>query len=148
MYDANGRVRRWLLVGSLLLNLFLAAVLSGQYLHHREENAPILMRVLQHVTSRLDAEDAQAFRDVIRQEAPRYAQANENLARARAEIDRQLLASTFDPVATQVAIQHWQSAWDIFVGAFSTVLVDALGHLSPEGRRALVNAAPHQRPDL
>ncbi|MCQ9154191.1 periplasmic heavy metal sensor [Acidomonas methanolica] len=147
-FDANGRPRRGVLIGSLLLNLFLVAVVGGQYLRHREGDGPVLMRVLQHVTSRLDAKDAAAFRTVLRQEAPRYAQAQENLARARAEIDRQLLAPHFDPVATRAAMQQWQAAWNVFVGSFSNALVEAMGRLSPAGRRALVNAAPHQRPDL
>ncbi|GAJ28177.1 periplasmic heavy metal sensor [Acidomonas methanolica] len=147
-FDANGRARRGVLIGSLLLNLFLVAVVGGQYLRHREGDGPVLMRVLQHVTSRLDAKDAAAFRAVLRQEAPRYAQAQENLARARAEIDRQLLAPQFDPVATRAAMQQWQAAWNVFVGSFSNALVEAMGRLSPAGRRALVNAAPHQRPDL
>ncbi|GBQ27263.1 periplasmic heavy metal sensor [Gluconacetobacter sacchari] len=147
-FDANGRARRWLVVGSLLLNLFLVAVVGGQYLRHRQGNAPVLMRVLQHMTSRLDARDAEAFRTVLRQEAPRYAQAQENLARARAEIDRQLLAPHFDPEATRAAMQQWRAAWNVFVGTFSDALVEALGRLSPQGRRALVDAAPHQKPDL
>lgn len=148
LYDANGRARRWLLAGSLLLNLFLVAAVGGQYLRHHAGNGPVLMRVLQHVTSRLDAQDADAFRTVLRREAPRYAQAQENLARARAEIDRQLLAPHFDPEATRAAMQQWRGAWTVFVGTFSDALVEAMGRLSPQGRRALVDAAPHQRPDL
>ncbi|MBO1358308.1 periplasmic heavy metal sensor [Acetobacter sacchari] len=147
-YNTNGRPRRWLAIGSLLLNLFFVAVIGGQYLRHREDRAPILMRVLQHVTAQLDARDAEAFRTVIRQEAPHYAQAQENLARARKEIDRQLQAPTFDADATRTAMRQWQAAWNIFVGTFSDVLVDAMGRLSPAGRRALLNAAPHPRPDL
>lgn len=146
-YDANGRVRRWLLICSLVLNLFLVAVVSGQHLRHRESHVPVLGRVLRHVTSRLDAQDAKAFRSVLHQEAPHYAQAQENLVRARAEIDRQLLAPHFDQVATRAAMREWQDAWDVFVGTFSDALVEAMGQLSPEGRRALVDATPHQRPD-
>jgi len=106
------------------------------------------MRVLQDVTSRLDAKDTRAFRTVLRQEAPHYAQAQENLARARTEIDCQLLAPQFDPVATCAAMQKWRSAWNVFGGKFSDALVEAMGRLSPTGRHALVNATPHQRSDL
>lgn len=144
-YNANGRVRRWFLVGSLVLNLFLVAVVSGQYLHHREGHVPVLTRILRHVTSRLDAQDAAAFRAALHQEAPHYAQAQEDLVRARAEIDRQLLAPHFDPVATRAAMQQWQDAWNVFVGTFSDALVEAMGRLSPAGRRALVNSTPRQK---
>ncbi|MFH7810803.1 MULTISPECIES: periplasmic heavy metal sensor [Acetobacter] len=145
-YNAKSWPYRWLLAGSLLLNLFLVASVGGQYLRHRERHMPIFMRVLQHVTSRLDAQDAKTFRSVLHQEAPHYTQAQENLARARAEIDRQLLAPQFDPVATRAAMQQWQAAWNVFVSTFSDALVEAMGRLSPEGRRALVSATPHRRP--
>jgi uncharacterized membrane protein len=148
--EKEQRVRRALLVVSLLLNLFLAALAGAQYLRHRAEAArqePVLARVLQDVTSRLDAADAETFRSVLRQEAPHYAQARENLSRAREDIDRALLAPDFDPAATREAMKRWQTAWNAFVGSFSDVLVDAMSRLSPAGRRAIVEAVPRHRPD-
>ncbi|WP_342627939.1 periplasmic heavy metal sensor [Nguyenibacter vanlangensis] len=145
------RVRRWVLAGSVLLNLFLAAVVGGQYLRHRTEGAhqaTALATFLQNATEHLSPADAAAFRSVLWQDAPRYVQAHENLARARADIDNQLLAPHFDAAATRAAMARWQAAWNGFVGDFSDALVEAISHLSPEGRRTLVNSAPHRKTDF
>lgn len=145
-----GSGRRSLMAASLLLNVFLVAVVSGQYLHRRaaeNSDVPVYKRVLHQMTSRLDRQDAEAFRSVLHSQAPRFMAARQALEAAHAETDRELMAKEFDPAALRVALAHWQKSWDAFMAPMSDTLVDAIAHLSPEGRRRLASGMPHPNKD-
>lgn len=135
------RWRRTALPASIVLNLFLAAVIGGHLLHIRAREAGGIMpmaRVLANAEAALPPQDAAAFGAVIRRDAPRYAEAAQQLGEARQELNRQFTAEKFDPQAARRALAAWSTAWDRFLGDFGNTLVTALAEVSPEGRRKLV----------
>jgi len=153
MLDGNRgyRFRNGALIGSVILNLFLGALAGGHYLRqHAEsgERATALAQIMHTITARLPPKDAETFRATLHAEAPRYARSREGLVAARENLDRQLMAQQFDATATRDAMHNWQTAWDAFITDLRDPLIDALSHLSPQGRRALVSVPPHNRNDV
>ena len=133
--------RRLVLPCSLLLNLFLVAVIGGRLLYGRVERldgTSLLSRLTTRAEAVLPAGEAKAFKDVIARDAPRFAQTRQQLGAARAELVRQVVADPYDKQATSQALAAWKTAWDSFAADFSDTLVDALGQVSPEGRRKLI----------
>ncbi|WP_107328178.1 periplasmic heavy metal sensor [Rhizobium pusense] len=51
---------------------------------------------------------------------------------------KQVSADPFDPAATLTALNATQTAWTEFMDAIGRPLVDAVGVVSPEGRRRVV----------
>jgi uncharacterized membrane protein len=129
---------------SILLNLFLLAVIGGHLLQvrNRSDNpgAP-LARALSRVESILPKKEADAFGAVIRRDAPRFGRSWEQLREARQELNRQVAAEPFDPAAARQSLRATQAAWDGFLDQFSDTLVDGLAQISPEGRRKLISEA-------
>ena len=127
---------------SIILNLFLLAVIGGYLLHVRNRNenpvAP-LARALLRAEAVLPKKDAEVFGAAIHRDEPLFKQSWEQLREARQELDRQIAAEPFDPTATRQSLRAAQAAWDRFVDEFSNTLVDSLAHISPEGRRKLVS---------
>jgi uncharacterized membrane protein len=137
--------RRIVLPASILLNLFLLALIGGHMLHAhgRSESVGLpFARALSRAEELLPPQDAAAFGSVMRGDAAQYAQAAQQLRDARQELNRQLVAEPFNPEATRRAFHDFQMAWDHFLNDFSTPLVDALAQISPEGRRKLMAGTP------
>jgi len=136
------RWRRFALPVSILLNLFLVAVIGGHLLrHHGNEfgtGAPSVARILANAQASLSAPDAAAFGAVMRRDAPRYVQSALELSRARNALERQIMAQPYDAAATKQAFVAWQESGDRFLVDISDSLVEALGRVSPEGRQKLV----------
>ena len=126
---------------SIVLNLFLAAIIGGHVLRKeiiaRQLPPELIGRVL-YVESRLSPEDARTFRRIMSRDAPTYTAAAAELKKARREINRRVTAEPFDRTAVNEAIVLWGTDWNHFLLAFSHPLVDALAHISPDGRRSLV----------
>lgn len=136
---------RWYaLAASLVLNLFLAAVIGGNLLrpHVRAIQAPVsdspLARALVRAEANLSPRDAAAFRAEIVRGEPRYAQAAQQLTAARRALEQQVLAEPFDPQAASQALAAWRTSSAHFLDDFSGSLINALARISPEGRRRLV----------
>lgn len=51
---------------------------------------------------------------------------------------KQISSDQYDPVATLTALSATQSAWTEFMDAIGGPLVDAIGQISPEGRRKVL----------
>ncbi|MCQ8277554.1 periplasmic heavy metal sensor [Acetobacteraceae bacterium KSS8] len=128
-----------------MLNLFLIAYVGGQALRPSEYRRPMLTTVLSEIEARLPADDAIRFRTVIERDAPRYRAAASELANARQNIDTAIIAEPFDPEALREAITVWRQDWSRFTGTFGATIVDALGQISPKGRRALVSVMQRER---
>jgi len=141
--------RRLALPASLLLNLFLIALIAGFMLHNPEASgAPgggQLGRALANFESHLSPQDARAFNSVLARDLPRTSAASKKLAAARVELARQVAAEKYDPEATRQALSAWRVSWDGFMQDFSDTLVDGLGQVSPDGRRQLLQAAEKRR---
>lgn len=133
---------RIVLPASILLNLFLLAVIGGHLLQVRNRNDDLrspLTRAVLHAESILPKQDADAFGAVIRRDAPRFERSWAQLRMARQELNRQIASEPFDPAAARQSLRASQSAWDRFLDEFSNTLVDGLTQISPEGRRKLIS---------
>ena len=130
------------LPASILLNLFLLAVIGGHLLHVRNRSEILGMplgRALLRAESILPKQDADAFSAVIRRDTPRFGRSWEQLRDARQDLDRQIGAEPFDPAAARQSLRATQAAWDHFLDEFSNTLVDGLAQISPQGRRKLIS---------
>jgi uncharacterized membrane protein len=136
------RWRRIVLPASIILNLFLLAVIGGHIWHAHTQGTGFRMplaRVLEHAEEILGPQDAAAFGAVMRRDSSHYADAAQKLREARRELDRQIVAQPFNPAATRHALADTQAAWSHFLDDFSGTLVDSLSQVSPEGRRKLIS---------
>ena len=144
MVQTQDGTRKWLRIAlplSLVLNMFLLAFLGGQMLRATPEvprGDDPLARNLAVAEATLPASDARSFRETLLKEEPRYARAVRKVTEARQEMLKQMSADPYDPVATLAALSATQSAWTEFMDAIGGPLVDAIGQISPEGRRTVV----------
>lgn len=146
--------RRFALPASLLLNLFLIALVSGHVLRQHAHQASLagtpapLARALAAAESTLSPADATAFRSAMRRESPNIAESVRQMAEVRRALGRQILAEPYDAKATRDAMMAWQASWNHFFDQISNPLVDALGQISPEGRQKLVDERRKARGEL
>lgn len=155
IHDPQSRgLRRWALPASVLLNLFLIALIGGHLLRRdaREGALPAgpipLTRALASAEATLSPTDAAAFREAMRRESPNLAESVRQIGEARRALARQVVAETFDAKATRDAMAAWQASWNHFFDEISNPLVDALGAISPEGRQKLVDERRKARGEL
>jgi uncharacterized membrane protein len=136
--------RTWLALSlSVVLNLFLLGLIAGHLLGGggaREVSITPIARAVERAEAVLGPTDAAAFRAALERGKPRYARSAEQVAAARRALARQLVTEPFDPRAASQALAVWHTSWDRFVDDFSGPLMDALGAISPQGRRRLVDA--------
>lgn len=133
--------RRLALPASVILNLFLVALIGGQVWHNRRSDAGFgtpLAGALARAEAILPSQDAAAFGAVIKRDAPHYAEDWRQLRAARRELRRKITAEDFNQEQVRQALATWQTAWGRFFGDFSGTLIEALAQVSPEGRRKLV----------
>lgn len=145
--DAAGW-RRIALPASIVLNLFLAAVIGGHLWHNRHAEPAVggpFARALANAAARLPPQDAATFTAVMKRDAPHYAEAAQQLAAARQALVREIIAEPFDPAGLQQALAAWRTAQNRFLDDFSGSFLDAVGQLSPEGRRKLIPERLQQR---
>lgn len=144
MVQTQDGTRKWLRIAlpvSLVLNMSLLAFLGGQMLRVTPEvqrGDDPLARILAVAEATLPASGARLFRQSLLKEEPRYARAVRKVTEARQEMLKQMSADPYDPVATLAALSATQSAWTEFMDAIGGPLVDAIGQISPEGRRTVV----------
>lgn len=136
--------RRIALPASVILNLFLLAVIGGHIWHVRARAeipgaGVALARALARADAILPADDAVAFGSVIRRDLPHFTGSVIEMRRARHELDRQIVAEPFNPAAARQALSATQTAWNHFLDDFGGTLIDALSQVSPDGRRKLVS---------
>lgn len=134
---------RLVLVVSLVVNLFLVAVIGGHVLHSRpSQDTPrsktFIGAVLAHAEAALPPEDAAAFGRVMHRNAGLFVGSAANLSTARADIERQIAEEHLDKDATLAALMRWRVQWNNFFEDFTPTLVEALAEVSPEGRRKLL----------
>jgi uncharacterized membrane protein len=133
--------RRLALPISVLLNLFLVALIGGHFLHRSipiEAGGGPVARALANAEASLPPQDAAAFDAAIRGGAPRYVEAARRLVDARRTLGQEITAERFSPESVQQALASWRTAWNGFFDTFSGTLVDALAKVSADGRRKLI----------
>lgn len=138
--------RRIVLPVSVILNVFLAALIGGHFLRNVVPGRVAetsLARTLAHAADNLSPSDAEIFKTAILGGAPHYAEAVQQLAKTRTELERQITAEPFNQQAARAAYAAWQGNLNAFVREFGDSLIEALAKISPEGRRKIV-ALRHQ----
>jgi Heavy-metal resistance len=133
--------RRFALPASVLLNLFLVALVGGYLLRHHAYNVgpgTSLPRILANAQASLSAPDGAAFGTVMRRDASHYLESARQLSEARAALERQITAQPYDKAATKQAFAAWQASANRFLSDIGDPLIEALGQVSPEGRQRLV----------
>ena len=139
---------RVVLVLSIVVNLFLLAVIGGHVLRTRAMAAymesPVLAR-LASLEQRLPPDDAARFRAVLMHDAPGFMPEASELAAARRRVEQAVLAEPFDKEAVTAAIAAWRADWNRFVPDFTGPLVDALAAISSAGRHVMVDSERGRR---
>ena len=143
MMHGAPKVRHWrraALTASVLLNLFLLALIAGHLLGNGvyQGEGAVIARALTNAQRSLAPNDATAFRDVMTREAPQFAAAARTLQASRSVLAHRISAPSFDRAQTEAALARWRQDWMRFTGDFSGPLLDALGRLTPQGRHALL----------
>ena len=137
-----GKGWRVALLASLLVNLFLVALIGGHVLHsrmHVRDAGNSIARALTNAAAALSEPDATIFNTIVRRDAPRYAEAAQRLAKAREELRHQIAANPFSAEAARQAYAVWQESLNIYAKDIGSTMVDALSQISPEGRRRLLD---------
>lgn len=146
--EIPGRRRSVALAASIVLNLFLIALIAGhvwQARHMEAHGATPLVRAFARAEAALPPRDAAAFAAIIRRDAPRYAEAARQLNEARQALGRTIAAADFNPDEVRRAFAAWQASFNRFFADFRDPLIEALAAVSPEGRRKLVAERRAQR---
>lgn len=126
---------------SIVLNLFFVALIGGHVWQAHRAATTLggpLARALARAEASLPPRDAAAFGAVIKRDAPQCAGALHQLALARRQLADQIIAPQYDAAKVRQALATWQTAWNNFFTDFGPVLVEALGQVTPEGRRKLI----------
>jgi uncharacterized membrane protein len=133
--------RSFALPASIVLNLFLAALIGGHLWQGRSNDdgtaGSVLSRALRRAEAALPPNDAAAFGAVLQRDATHYAQSAQQLSDAREAFWRQVTAEHVDRRDLRQALDAWRAAWNRFLDDFSDTIVAALAEVSPEGRRKL-----------
>lgn len=143
--NENGRDRpiwrRIVLPASLVLNIFLIALIAGHLVHrhaHGMHDGSFLKRALMSAEASLSPQDAAAFGAIIRRDATRYGEAAAQLVKSREDLEKQIATEPFDKEAVKRAFMASRESWSRFTDDFGETLVDALASISPEGRHRLI----------
>ena len=148
----TSRRRPIALPASIILNLFLVAVVGGHIWHAYRRSDMVgtpLARAISRAEEVLPPRDAAAFAAVMQRDEAHYALTAQQLRDAREEVNRQLVAEPFDPEATRRALQGLETAWAHFLNDFNGTLIEGLSRVSPEGRHKLLMETPftlHTKP--
>jgi uncharacterized membrane protein len=144
MSRKNREIRSWrrlVLPASIVLNLFLVALIGGHLWQSRSDGGTSgspLSRALAHAEASLPPRDAAAFGAAIHRDASRYAQSAQRVTEAREEFWRQVTAEQLNQHDVRQALDAWRTAWNRFLDDFSNTIVAALAEVSIEGRRKLM----------
>ncbi|MGX2041043.1 periplasmic heavy metal sensor [Methylocaldum sp. MU1018] len=133
------RTTAWILLGSLLLNVFLSAWLGvGAYKHHHRRPWLSVESFEARFTSRLPERDASTFRSALDARRPELASRIEAVRASRDEVRRSLQAEPFDRDFLEAVLTRSDRAMIALQTTLHTVILTAAPELSAEGRRLLL----------
>lgn len=138
---------RWLLLGSLALNLFFIGVAVA--LAVRSPAPPTWDRDVFVRTERLAATLPPADADILRGEIKAHRDTIESLqnkySMAREAIRDTLRQDTFDPTAMRAAMAQTRAARQAFDQTIQGVFAGSAARMSPAGRKALADWPPGRK---
>jgi uncharacterized membrane protein len=146
---STGRMR-WLLLGSLTLNLIFAGAAAASLTRHSGATTlePITHmnrgaeRRLDRIATTLPEPDAQIMRRFMRAEAVKVVAAQANLRLSQEDLRTSLRAEPFNPAAVRAAMAETSAARDNFDQVLQDVIASAAAKMSPTGRSKLADWPP------
>ena len=143
----GGARMRWLLLGSLALNLFFMGATGAVALRYTSP-VPLatVARIDHSLASRLDRiamslppDDADVMRTQLRADAERVATAQADLRLSQDEVRKSLRAEPFDAEAMHVAMAENRTARENFDLVLHDMIASAAGRMSVVGRNKLAD---------
>ncbi|MGH6672379.1 MAG: periplasmic heavy metal sensor [Xanthobacteraceae bacterium] len=151
----GGRVR-YLLLGSLMLNLAFVGAAGAMALQHTRDVPlqPVLgighhgvEHRFDHLLARLPAHDATIMRAMLRADAVKLATAEAQIRLSQVEVRDSLRAQPFDPAAVRTAMAETSRAHDHLFQLVHSALATATAEMSPAGRQTIADW-PQRRDNL
>jgi len=146
------RSSRWLLVGSLALNLFFVGTIAALSVRHfvatpqsaATERPRTAAARIERLAAPLPAADADRLRAALQARATEAEGAREALNRAYERVQAALRAQPFDPAQLRAAMADARVARPPYEQIMQDIVVTAAAGMSPDGRIKLADGA--QRP--
>ena len=145
----TGRTR-WLLLGSLTLNVVFAAAAGASLIRHSAavplEPVAHMSRGAEHrldrIATTLPERDAQIMRSFIRAQTAKVVAAQANLRVSQEDLRTSLRAEPFNPAAVRAAMAETSAARDNYDQVLQEVIASSAAKMSPEGRSKLADWPP------
>jgi uncharacterized membrane protein len=145
--ESGGTRWRWLLLGSLALNLFFVGAAGAVAIRY---SGPVplttvaridhsLASRLDHIAAALPPSDAALLRSQLRGEAVKLAAAQADLRLAQDDVRKSLRAQPFDPGAMRTAMAESRSAHDNVDQVLHDTIAAAAANMSVVGRTKLAD---------
>jgi uncharacterized membrane protein len=146
---STGRMR-WLLLGSLTLNLIFAGAAGASYIRHTGtvslEPVTHMSQGAEHrldrIATTLPEPDAKIMRSFIRAQAAKVVAAQTSLRLSQEDLRTSLRAEPFNPAAVRAAMAETSAARDNFDQILQEVIASAAAKMSPVGRSKLADWPP------
>ena len=144
------RSSRWLLLGSLALNLFFIGTIGALAIRHTVAPSPptaterprTAAARIERLAAPLPAADAEKLRGAFRTREAAAENARENLNRAFERIQAALRAQPFDEAQLRAAMTQVRAARPVYEQAMQEILVAAASEMSSVGRAKLADWPP------
>lgn len=144
------RSSRWLLIGSLALNLFFVGTVGALALRHimapphqaEAEGLRTAAARLERLAAPLPATDAEKLRTAFRARATEAESARDALNRAFERIQAALRAQPFDAGPLRAAMADARAVRPLYEVVMQDILVAGASGMSPEGRAQLAEWPP------
>jgi uncharacterized membrane protein len=138
---------RWLLTGSLALNLFFVGAAGAVAIRY---SGPVPLTIvgridhslagrLDRIAAKLPPADAELLRGQLRGEAVKVAAAQADLALAQEDVRKSLRAQPFDPEAMRTAMAESRAAHDNVDQILHDTIAAAAANMSVVGRATLAD---------
>jgi uncharacterized membrane protein len=143
----SGAPVRWLLLGSVVLNLFFVGAAGAVALRY---SSPVPLTAVAHIdhslagrfnriAASLPPADAQIMRTQLRHEAQKVASAQADLRLSQDDVRKSLRADPFDPDAMRQAMAENRSARENFDQVLHDMIATAASQMSIVGRTKLAD---------
>jgi uncharacterized membrane protein len=144
------RSSRWLLIGSLALNLFFVGTIGALALRHfvapprqtETERPRTAAARLERLAAPLPAADAEKLRTAFRARAAEAESTRDALNRAYERVQAALRAQPFDAAQLRAAMAEARAARPLYELVMQDILASGAAGMSPEGRARLAEWPP------
>jgi uncharacterized membrane protein len=144
------RSSRWLLIGSLALNLFFVGTVGALALRHimaragpaETERPRTAAARLERLAAPLPVADAETLRAAFRTRATEAESARDALNRAYERVQAALRAQPFDAAQLRAAMADARAARPLYEVVMQDILTAGASGMSPEGRARLAEWPP------